>query len=153
MRAVQYFLAEHLAQDIPQEALARQFSFPLTSMKKCFQAVTGSSIGAWVTTCRMNRAAEMLTGDRAEDGTADVGCCVGYDSASKFAAAFRRTMGMTPSEYRMERGGERMKTRKKKLESSRFYFAYAEGEKEKMLLSVILSVVSVTAGLAPFYCM
>ena len=44
---------EHLAQDIPQEALARQFSFPLTSMKKCFQAVTGSSIGAWVTTCRM----------------------------------------------------------------------------------------------------
>lgn len=105
VRAVQYFLAEHLAQDIPQEALARQFSFPLTSMKKCFQAVTGSSIGAWVTTCRMNRAAEMLTCDRTKS-IADVGCCVGYDSASKFAAAFRRTMGMTPSEYRTERGGK-----------------------------------------------
>ena len=44
-----------------------------------------------------------------------------------------------------------MKTRKKSWIQS--LFAYAEGEKKKMLLSVILSVVSVTAGLAPFYCM
>ena len=32
-------------------------------------------------------------------------------------------------------------------------FAYAEGEKKKLIESVILSVVSVTAGLVPFYCM
>lgn len=32
-------------------------------------------------------------------------------------------------------------------------FAYAEGEKKKLALSVVLSVVSVMLGLAPFYCM
>ena len=32
-------------------------------------------------------------------------------------------------------------------------FAYAEGEKKKLIESVVLSVVSVTAGLVPFYCM
>ena len=32
-------------------------------------------------------------------------------------------------------------------------FAYAEGEKKKLVLSVVLSVVSVMLGLAPFYCM
>ena len=32
-------------------------------------------------------------------------------------------------------------------------FAYAEGEKKRLALSVILSVVSVMLGLAPFYCM
>lgn len=32
-------------------------------------------------------------------------------------------------------------------------FAYAEGERRRMLLSVILSVLSVMAGLVPFYCM
>ena len=31
-------------------------------------------------------------------------------------------------------------------------FAYAEGEKKKMIGAVILSVISVSAGLAPFYC-
>ena len=44
-----------------------------------------------------------------------------------------------------------MKTQKKSWIQS--LFAYAEGEKKKMLLSVVLSVVSVTAGLVPFYCM
>ena len=32
-------------------------------------------------------------------------------------------------------------------------FAYAEGERKKLIESVVLSVVSVTAGLVPFYCM
>ena len=32
-------------------------------------------------------------------------------------------------------------------------FAYAGGEKKKMLVSVVLSVLSVMLGLAPFYCM
>lgn len=32
-------------------------------------------------------------------------------------------------------------------------FAYAEGEKKKLILSVILSVLSIAIGLVPFYCM
>ena len=105
VRAIERYLIEHLAQDIPQETLARQFDFPLTSLKKCFQSVTGSSIGAWVTACRMNRAAELLLSERGRS-VAEIGGCVGYDSAGKFAAAFKRAMGLSPSEYRMERGGK-----------------------------------------------
>ena len=30
--------------------------------------------------------------------------------------------------------------------------SYASGGKQKLILSVILSVISVTAGLAPYYC-
>ena len=44
-----------------------------------------------------------------------------------------------------------MKTKEKSWIQS--LFAYAEGEKKKMLLSVVLSIVSVSAGLVPFYCM
>ena len=32
-------------------------------------------------------------------------------------------------------------------------FSYAESEKKKMVLSIILSVLSVILGLVPFYCM
>lgn len=103
VRAIQAFLTAHLAQNISQEALSHQFDFPLTGMKKCFQSVTGASIGAWVATCRMNRAAEMLIADR-ETTVSEIAGSVGYDSASKFASAFKKTMGMTPSEYRLERG-------------------------------------------------
>ena len=45
-----------------------------------------------------------------------------------------------------------MKDEKKKSWMSTL-FAYAEGEKKRMYLSVVLSVLSVAAGLALFYCM
>lgn len=44
-----------------------------------------------------------------------------------------------------------MKTKKKSWMNA--LFAYAEGEKKRLVLSVILSVLSVTLGLLPFYCM
>ena len=44
-----------------------------------------------------------------------------------------------------------MKTEKKSFLNT--LFAYAGSEKKKMIWSVILSVLSVTAGLIPFYCM
>lgn len=44
-----------------------------------------------------------------------------------------------------------MEAKKKSWTSA--LFAYAEGEKSKLLLSVVLSVLSVMLGLVPFYCM
>lgn len=44
-----------------------------------------------------------------------------------------------------------MKTEKKSW--LQVLFAYAEGERKRMLLSIVLSVLSVMTGLLPFYCM
>lgn len=44
-----------------------------------------------------------------------------------------------------------MEAKKKSWTSA--LFAYAEGEKRRLLLSVVLSVLSVMLGLVPFYCM
>lgn len=44
-----------------------------------------------------------------------------------------------------------METKKKSWTKS--LFAYADGERKRMFLSVVLSVISVLAGLVPFYCM
>lgn len=41
----------------------------------------------------------------------------------------------------------------KKKSWTELLFAYADGEKKKMILSVVLSVLSVILGLVPFYCM
>lgn len=50
-----------------------------------------------------------------------------------------------------EKRGYMMETKKKSW--MRSIFAYADGEKKKMILSVILSVLSVMLGPVPFYCM
>ena len=41
----------------------------------------------------------------------------------------------------------------KKSSWTKTLFAYADGEKKRLVLSVVLSVFSVTLGLVPFYCM
>lgn len=99
VNAVKNFLAENIAENFTQEELAEKFDISLTGMKKCFKSIYGTSIGAWLTTYRMNRAAELLRMSR-EFSVTEIAGQVGYDSASKFAIAFRKIMGMSPLEYR-----------------------------------------------------
>ena len=101
--AIHDFLLANLSENFTQEALSKRFELPLTAMKTCFRSAYGASIGAWLTDYRMNRAAELLISN-AEASIAEIGGMVGYDSASKFAAAFKKAMKLTPSEYRRERG-------------------------------------------------
>lgn len=64
VKAIKTFLAENMSDNFTQEELSEQFEIPLTTMKSCFRSVYGTSIGAWLTGFRMNRAAEMLINDR-----------------------------------------------------------------------------------------
>lgn len=99
VKAVHQFLEEHIAENYTQEELAARFGIALTPMKQCFKSVYGSAIGAWRLQYRMNHAAVLLQ-TRRELNVAEIAGTVGYDSPSKFAIAFRRVMGMTPTEYR-----------------------------------------------------
>ena len=103
VQAIRDFLVEHISENHTQEELSRRFGLPLTAMKNCFRSAYGTSMGAWLTDYRMNRAAELLLRDKCTS-IAEIGGIVGYDSASKFAAAFKKVMKLTPSDYRKERG-------------------------------------------------
>lgn len=80
------------------EELSEKFSFPLTSLKKCFKGIYGCSIAAYMKEYRMNAAALMLK--NTQDSVIDIAARVGYSNPGKFAAAFRSVIGMTPTEYR-----------------------------------------------------
>lgn len=99
VKAMQQFLVNHMDENFTQEELSDRFDIAQTSMKQCFKSVYGSTIGNWLLQYRMNQAAVMLK-TRREINIADIAGLVGYDSPSKFAVAFRRVMGMTPTAYR-----------------------------------------------------
>ncbi len=103
VKAIRDFLTAHIAESFPQEELSRRFDIPMTAMKACFRSVYGSAIGTWLTSRRMELAAELLLGEKAMS-IAEIGGKVGYDNAGKFTEAFKRVMKVTPSEYRKERG-------------------------------------------------
>lgn len=107
VKAIREYLAANLAQEPSQAELSRRFGLPLTAMKRCFRSMYGVSIGAWVTACRMDRAAQLLRQSKGGTTVAEVAAAVGYENASKFAAAFKRATGRTPAEYRAEQRHEK----------------------------------------------
>ena len=102
VKAIRVYLSEHLTENHSQAELSEKFDIPLTAMKTCFKSIYGVSIGTWVTTCRMDRAAQLLRQGRSSGTITEIAAQVGYDSSSKFAAAFKKATGMTPVEYRNE---------------------------------------------------
>lgn len=98
VKAMKTFLAQDLTRHYTLEQLSEQFEFPLTSMKLCFKGVYGTSVYAYMKAYRMNAAALMLR--QSDSNIVEIANRVGYDNASKFSAAFKSVMGMTPTAYR-----------------------------------------------------
>ena len=99
IKAIQALLTQDLTQNYTLEELSERFDIALTPMKNCFKSVYGSPIFTYMRNYRMNYAASLLRSDKTLK-VADVAGLVGYDSPSKFTAAFHQTMGKTPLEYR-----------------------------------------------------
>ena len=95
---VHEYLVLHLDEKITIEELSHQFHMNTTTLKSVFKSVYGDSIAAHIKEHRMERAAQLLT----ETGLtlAEIGRQVGYDSQSKFSAAFKAHYGVVPKEYR-----------------------------------------------------
>lgn len=99
IKAIQAHMTTNVQRHYTLEELSAQFDIPLTAMKACFKGVYGASIFAYMRTYRMNRAAALLRTSR-EENVAEIAGHVGYDSPSKFSAAFKEVMGKSPLEYR-----------------------------------------------------
>lgn len=80
------------------QELSNNFNFPITAMKSCFKGVYGTTIYAYIKEYRMNTAAVRLRQTR--DSITSIALQMGYNNASKFSAAFKSIIGMTPAEYR-----------------------------------------------------
>lgn len=97
-REVYQYLTEHMTKHITTDQLARNFNTSATRLKDSFRRAYGTSVQAFISEQRIRSAAELLR--RTDRKVADIAGEFGYANASKFAAAFQRVMGETPTQYR-----------------------------------------------------
>lgn len=96
--AVGTVIAEELHHRISLEQLTKRFGVSSVGLQNAFKGVYGMPIISYVRLCKMQRAALDLI--QTERSVLEIAGELGYDNASKFADAFKKLMGETPSEYR-----------------------------------------------------
>ena len=101
IRHVHDELTANLAERVTIEELSRKYLMNTTTLKRCFKQVYGETIAAHMKKHRMEAAAALLV--QTQDDISAIAQAVGYESQSRFTAAFKETYGELPTEYRRRR--------------------------------------------------
>lgn len=97
-KRVHHYLLEHINERITIEALSEKFLMNPTTLKQAFKKVYNASIAAHMHEHRMKYAAKMLIDT--DKSVAEIAKAVGYESQSKFTAAFQKYYGTAPLKYK-----------------------------------------------------
>lgn len=92
------FLVAHYREHYTIDALAAQFDLSPTVLKKCFKAVYGDSVYAYMRLYRLQIAERLLKESRLTVG--EIAAQIGFLNPNKFTSAFCAVYGMPPTAYR-----------------------------------------------------
>ena len=93
-------LLQHPERRLTIEELSHKYLMNPTTLKEAFKAVYGDSLASHMKEHRLEKAAELLR--RSDESVSAVAAAVGYDSPSRFSAAFRDRFHLLPTEYRKQ---------------------------------------------------
>jgi transcriptional regulator GlxA family with amidase domain len=92
------WLDENLQRPLTIADMARRASTSLRTFSRRFHEQTGTTPLQWLTTARVRRAQSLL--ETTQLGVERVATLTGFKSAPTFRDCFRRTVGLSPSDYR-----------------------------------------------------
>ena len=98
IKQIHELLTNDLEHHYTIEELSQRFEMPISSMTSCFKGVYGNTVYAYMRGYRMEYAAKILL--RTEMSVANIALTVGYANPSKFSAAFKQEIGLTPNKYK-----------------------------------------------------
>ena len=100
------FISLNLDREPALAEIAAAANFSAFHFHRIFTAVAGETVFGFRRRLRLERAANRLLADPREDITA-VALNGGFSSSQNFAKAFRQQFGMSPSEFRRRKGGNK----------------------------------------------
>ena len=98
VRKIHEHLTKHIEDRVTIETLSKQYLINQTTLKSLFKSVYGNSLAAHIKEHRMELAAKLLL--ETDLNMSEIGQKVGYESQSKFTAAFKTYYQILPTEYR-----------------------------------------------------
>lgn len=100
IQAIARYLQEHLAEDVSLSVLAEEFHMSAQYISQLFKSEIGVNFLAYLTNIRMERAKNLLLSTPLS--IAEVSEQAGYGDYRVFTKAFKKSEGITPSQYRRD---------------------------------------------------
>ena len=98
IQAVHQLLTTNLEHRYTIESLSKQFFMDSSTLKREFRRIYGLPIATYLKEYRIHKAMELLSST--DQSIASIAAEVGYETQSKFAAAFKAATQQSPSAYR-----------------------------------------------------
>lgn len=98
---VEEYVRFNYMNDISMQEAARAINYSETYFCKMFKQQFGQNFTAYLTEYRVNEAKKLLK--QPNMSVKEVGIKVGYPDSSYFARVFRRIIGISPSEYQLQK--------------------------------------------------
>ncbi len=98
IQEIHRLLTTDLSQRHTIESLSKQFFMDSSTLKREFRRVYGLPIATYLKEYRIHKAMELLSST--DDSIAAIAAQVGYETQSKFAAAFKAATQLSPTAYR-----------------------------------------------------
>jgi two-component system response regulator YesN len=92
------YIDKNLSEDLSLAVLADVGGFNASYLSRLFRQVTNVTITEYITKKRIDMAKKLL--ENTTEKVRDIALKCGYTSSHSFARAFRKTVGMSPTEYR-----------------------------------------------------
>jgi AraC family transcriptional regulator len=103
VQRVTRYIDERLAEDVSLADLSDLTGLSTFHLCRAFKQSTGLPPHRWRLKRRIERAREML--GRTDLPVTEIAAAVGYDDPSQLAAAFRKALGVSPSQFRLQSRG------------------------------------------------
>ena len=98
VREIIGFIGENLCSDISNSVIAEKFHFNASYINRVFKKHTGTTLHEYILSMRISAAAEKLRSE--STAVSEIAKLTGFSGAVHFTKAFRKRMGMSPTEYR-----------------------------------------------------
>lgn len=96
------YVCDHFGENITIDSLAEYLNYNAKYINRVFRKETGSSIHQFILKYRVQRSQRLL--QKTELSITEIASFCGFSSQTHFSSVFSKTVGLTPSEYRKQKG-------------------------------------------------
>ena len=101
--SIQKFVQGHLEEDLSLAVIANYVNYNDSHVSRLFKRITGENLTEYITACRIARARQLL--EQTDDTVQVISRKAGFHTSQYFSSAFRKSVGMSPNEYRVQNRG------------------------------------------------